>query len=458
MATGRRRRETTGLDVVVDGQQNDEPTRAEPWLPWWLAAAGAAVATVIISWVVVCGLFALGWLATTDLDFTSIFTSGTRVWLLGFFSGATVVGLHITLTPLGMTLANLGLAVGLASFAATQARLAAPEELSGHQRRGLALRVVGVFTLTHTLAVLVPSFLVASTEESARALVGALAIGAIASLIGAARVFQWRIVEDWPRWLSPVPAGVAASVLVMLTAGAAVLAIGLVTNRDRIITLHEALEPDSMGSILLLVLQLLWLPNLVLWCTSWALGSGFQVGLGSVISPAQNQVGMLPAIPVLGAMPESGPGSTAQLLWLVSGLVAGAVGAIVVVRARPRARFDETALVGGLVGVLAGLVLLALGMLASGDLGVGRLVGLGVRPTHLFVMAPTLLGIAGVVTGAVMGLLRPPPKNGPADHLVEGEVESTVTIDTAPISRAPMSADGDDEPTRVRSRTKDEQA
>ena len=376
---GRRRRGTTGLDVVVDGHRDEEPARSEPWLPWWLASAAAAVLTVVISWVLVCGLFALGWLATTDIDFTSIFTDGTRVWLLGFLSGATVVGLHISVAPLGMTLANLALAVGLASFAAGQARLAAPDELSGHQRRGLALRVVGVFTLVHTLAVLVPSFVVASTEESARALVGAAALGLIASLVGASRVFQWRIVDDWPRWLRPVPAGVAASVLVMLTAGAAVLALGLIQNRDRITALHESLEPGTMGSILLLVLQLLWLPNLVLWCTSWALGAGFQFGLGSVISPAQNQVGMLPAIPVLGAMPESGPGSSLQVLWLASGLVAGAVGAIVVLRARPRARFDETALVGGLVGVLAGLALLGLGMLSSGDLGVGRLVALGVR-------------------------------------------------------------------------------
>ena len=442
---GRRRRGTTGLDVVVDGHRDEESARSEPWLPWWLASAAAAVLTVVISWVLVCGLFALGWLATTDIDFTSIFTDGTRVWLLGFLSGATVVGLHISVAPLGMTLANLALAVGLASFAAGQARLAAPDELSGHQRRGLALRVVGVFTLVHTLAVLVPSFVVASTEESARALVGAAALGLIASLVGASRVFQWRIVDDWPRWLRPVPAGVAASVLVMLTAGAAVLALGLIQNRDRITALHESLEPGTMGSILLLVLQLLWLPNLVLWCTSWALGAGFQFGLGSVISPAQNQVGMLPAIPVLGAMPESGPGSSLQVLWLASGLVAGAVGAIVVLRARPRARFDETALVGGLVGVLAGLALLGLGMLSSGDLGVGRLVALGVRPTHLFVMAPTLLGIAGVLTGAVMGLLRPRPADGSAEHPVEALVESTVAVVTEPLPTQ-------DEPTRVRVR------
>lgn len=431
MAAARRRRRVNDLDVVVDGGAT-EPTRATPWLPWWLAALGAGVLSVAISWVLVCGVFALGWLATPDLDFTSVFTSGTRVWLLGFFSGATVAGLHITIPPLGMTLANIALAIGFAGFATGQARLAAPEELSGHQRRGLALRVVAVFAVAHTLAVLVPSFFVATAEESARALVGALAIGALAGLVGAARGFQWRILEDWPRWLRPVPAGVAASVLVMLATGALVLTIGLITHRERITALHQGLDPDTLGSILLLVLQLLWLPNLVVWAASWALGSGFQIGLGSVVSPAQNQLGLLPSIPVLGALPETGPGSSAQLWWLLSGLLAGAVGALVVVRARPRARFDETALVGGLVGVLAGLALVLLGLLSSGDLGSGRLVAIGVRPTALFVMAPTLLGIAGVLTGAITGLLRPRPSPAPAD--IEPEDNS------------------DDEPTRVRPR------
>lgn len=424
MAAGHRRRGATDLDVVVDGAEASESTRQTPWLPWWLAAFGAAVLSVATSWVLVCGLFALGWLATPDADFTGVFGAGTRAWLLGYFAGATVAGLHLSVTPLGLTLLELLLALGFASFAAGQTRLAAPEVLSGQQRRSLALRVTGAFTLAHTLAVLVPSFVVASAEESARALVGAAAIGGIASLTSAARALQWRVTDDWPRWLRPVPAGVLASVLTMLLTGAVVLAVGLVQHRDRVTALHESLEPGTLGSVLLLVVQLFWLPNLVVWCSSWALGAGFQLGLGSVISPAQNQVGLLPTIPVLGAIPESGPGDSAQLVWLTSGLLAGAVGAIVVLRARPRARFDETALVGGLVGVLAGLVLVLLGLLASGDLGSLRMVGLGVRPTHLFVMAPTLLGIAGVVTGAVTGLLRPVRREDRTASPLVGGLES----------------------------------
>ncbi|MGA4509006.1 DUF6350 family protein [Propionibacteriaceae bacterium G1746] len=417
MARSRRRRDRADVAVVVDGDatREQQPSRPEPWLPWWLAAAGAALVAVAITWVVVVGLFALGWLATPELDFTAVMSSGTAAWLMGYFGGATIAGLHITMPPLGMVLANLVLAASLAGYAAGQARLAAPEQLNNHQRGSLALRTAGLFAAAHVVAVLVPSFFIATTEQSARVLVGAAAIGAVAGLIGASRAFQWRITEDWPRWLRPVPAAVLASVLVMLITGGIVLVWGLVGERSRIIALHESLQPDTLGTVLLVLVQLAWLPNLLVWCTSWALGAGFQVGVGSIVSPAQNQVGLLPTIPVLGAIPETGPGSAAQLAWLVSGLVAGAVGAIVVLRSRPRARFDETALVGGLVGVVAGLVLVALGLLSSGALGEQRLVAVGVRPTALFVQAPTLLGIAGVFTGAVMGLLRPVRKKDEGD-------------------------------------------
>ena len=69
-------------------------------------------------------------------------------------------------------------------------------------------------------------------------------------------------------------------------------------------------------------------------------------------------------------------------------------------------RFDASSLVGGLAGVLAGLVFVALGWAAGGDLGVVRLTGLGPRLLPLLVMAGTTMGLAGLLTGLVLGLLR----------------------------------------------------
>jgi hypothetical protein len=67
---------------------------------------------------------------------------------------------------------------------------------------------------------------------------------------------------------------------------------------------------------------------------------------------------------------------------------------------------DETCLVGGLSGVTAGLVFVVLAWATSGDLGAARLAGLGPRLLPLLVMAATTLGLAGMLVGLVVGLLR----------------------------------------------------
>lgn len=379
-------------------------------MPWWVAGIVGGVGSAAVMWVLVTGAFALGWLATPDIDFGAVFRAGTRAWLLGYFAPAELGGVRIAITPLGLTALAVLVGTWFAGFAASQARLAAPVELTGRQRRSLAVRLIGVFTLFHTVAVLVPSFFVAPAEDSARALLGGFGVGLLCVGIGAMRGLQWDVLAELPRWLRPVPAAVAVSVLTMVATGALVTALGLWRQRARVGELHQSLQPDTMGTILLVALQLLWLPNAVVWGSSWALGAGFSIGTGTFVAPAATELGLVPTIPMLGALPANGPASTVNLWWLLSGVLAGALGAVVVLRQRPRARFDETALVGGLTGVLSGLVLMGLGVIASGGLGSARLVEVGVRSTALFVMAPTLLGLAGVTTGAVAGLLRPPPR------------------------------------------------
>jgi hypothetical protein len=114
----------------------------------------------------------------------------------------------------------------------------------------------------------------------------------------------------------------------------------------------------------------------------------------------------VPGLPLLGALPASGASSATQLWWLASGVVAGALAAWIVVRRGPAARFDETALVGGLSGLLAGLVFVCLAWASGGDLGAVRLTALGPRLLPLLIMAPTTMGLAGVIVGFFVGLLR----------------------------------------------------
>ena len=160
--------------------------------------------------------------------------------------------------------------------------------------------------------------------------------------------------------------------------------------------------------------QLMWLPNLVLWCTAWVTGAGFGLGSDTIVSPVWNQLGMLPSIPVLGAVPQAGPATQWALLWLLVPLSAGVTSAAVVVRAQLAAdplpaaglviRPDLTAVTGTLAAMAAGLCVVVVVLVSGGDLGTQRLIGMGARMPHLLIMTLTEMGLAGMVTGAVLGI------------------------------------------------------
>lgn len=237
--------------------------------------------------------------------------------------------------------------------------------------------------------------------------VAVLSVLFLAALHGAAVRTGVALTAGWPEWLRRLPRALAGAQLVLLASGVALLVIGLVTGWSRVESLTRALHPGIAGGVLLVLLQLTLLPTLLVWSASYGLGAGFTLGTGSVVAPAATALGVLPGVPVLGALPPTGPGSAVQLWWLGAGVLAGAVAAWLMLRGGERRRFDQTSLLGGLAGLLAALLLVGLGWAASGDLGADRLAGLGPRLLPLLVMATTTMGLAGMIAGALIGLLRP---------------------------------------------------
>ncbi len=208
---------------------------------------------------------------------------------------------------------------------------------------------------------------------------------------------------DGPAGRWAIPRAVLAAQLAMLVAGAAVLVTSLWMHLKQVEALHEALQPGVAGGIALLLLQLAFAPNALMWSASYALGSGFSLGAGSVVAPAATQLGLVPGIPLLGALPSPGPGDLAQLWWLAAGAVAGAIACWVVLAPRRAARVDEASLTGGAGGALAGAVFAGLAWAASGDLGTLRLADIGPRLFPLLVMAGTTMGLSGLITGLALG-------------------------------------------------------
>lgn len=402
-----------------DSEEASTPHDASetPILPWFLAAIAGAVLTALSGVVITVAATTIGWFSVPDESYLGVLIFAARIWLLAHGVPAEVGPVTLSVVPLGLTLCIAVVASGVAGFAAQQllhSRSVSSAELSQRDRRALSLRVAGVFSASYVGSALVVSAVASPAGMAARAMIGAFLVAAVSGLVGAARVIGWELTAELPQWLRVVPKAVAAAQLVMIATSATVLAVALIRHHNRVEALHTGLDPGVLGGILLLGVQLLWLPNFIIWCGSWALGAGLQLGTGSIIAPSQTTTGLLPSIPVLGAVPAPGPGSGSALWWLASGAVAGGVAAWVVVAARRRARFDEVALVGGLSGMLAGLVFCLLGGLSSGDLGGNRLIDLGPRIPELLVMGPTVMGISGLLVGLVAGLTRSePPAEAP---------------------------------------------
>jgi hypothetical protein len=198
---------------------------------------------------------------------------------------------------------------------------------------------------------------------------------------------------------------VGAGVATIVVGGSVALMAALYQGRGRITELSTSLGADPAGGLVLVLGELAYLPNLVLWGASWVLGAGISLGDGSVISPTMTHVGLLPAVPVFGAVPTEPSGRWTLVAWLLVGVAAGVMAAWTAVAPRRRARFDETSLIGGLSGVVAGVAVTVVAVVSRGNLGMSRLVGMGPRPFELFVMSCSLLGISGMAGGLVIGLL-----------------------------------------------------
>lgn len=380
--------------VPVDADQGPRPVVGGP-----VAAAVGALVAALAGWILMAGIAVVGWLAAEPGSLVGALDVGTQFWLLAHGAGAVLGSTGLTLVPWGATLLFATMLSRFAAFAVRQTREPGIAEVG---------RVVAVTTVVYLLPVVGATALVGDPTYVARGAVVTALFAAAASAWGAFRAAGIDPTVAWPTWSRAVPRAVLAASLVMLAAGAAAVVTGLVVHLERVEQLATALDTGVAGGIALLVAQMAFAPNLIVWGASYTLGAGFSLGSGTVVTPTGTELGLLPAIPVLGGLPGAG-GATVQLVWLAAGVAAGAVAAWCILRARPAARFDETSLVGGLSGAVAGLVFTLLGWLSAGDLGTVRLADVGPRLLPLVVMAVTTMGLSGMLFGLVAGLLRRRP-------------------------------------------------
>jgi len=208
-------------------------------------------------------------------------------------------------------------------------------------------------------------------------------------------------INDWsPTVRAAVATGLragAASVAALLAVSGVVVAVLMLVNYAQIIALYESLHAGVTGGIVLTIAQLAFAPNLVLWAVAWLVGPGFAIGAGSSVSPLATQLGPVPAVPVLGALPtgELAFGFVGIAVPIIIGFLVGAVLRQKLVEVLDVERpWLWLAGVGLGAGVVAGAILAALSAIAGGAAGPGRLAEVGADPLAVGLVAALEVGLA----------------------------------------------------------------
>lgn len=263
-------------------------------------------------------------------------------------------------------------------------------------------------TLTGALAVASRSSL--ATASLPQAVACGLVLALVSGGLGAARALApWsQLVRLLPVRERSVLLGVA-SALAVLVAGAALLAAAaLADHLHEYASLERSLAPGTIGVLLLLLLQLSYLPNAIVWAVAFSLGPGFAVGTGTVVAPTGSALAQLPAFPMLAALPPglhaAMPGWLAPLV-LALPYLAGGLGGVLLVRTAPTLTIEAAPLWGLACGAVSGAVLGVLAAFSGGPLGNGRLAAVGPSAWQVGLVSALEIGVAAAVAAGVANFL-----------------------------------------------------
>lgn len=322
--------------------------------------------------------------ANAEVAWTRAVVVAAHLWLLAHGVPAILGGTVVSVVPLGLTV--------LAVFTCY-----ASARRSGHATRTGAWASVGGYTVLTALVALVVG---ADGPGLLRALLGGLVVGALGLGLGLLRRPE---SPPWSRVVAPLRDRCPAPVLVGLRAGlvaaagllllAAVLTLlWVLAGRATVVDVVRGLSLDAVGGVVLALAELAFVPNLVVWALAWLVGPGFAVGAGTRFAPDEVVAGPLPALPLLGALPDTAGGAVLVAPALVLGV--GVLAGLAVHRwlAPVGARDVWTAV--GVVAATCGVVVALLVAAASGAAGPGRMAHVGAHPVAVGLLTAAGCGVA----------------------------------------------------------------
>lgn len=385
----------------------------------WLRAVFAGIEAAVFSWLIPAMAGLVTYVATASAPglgtatWTNAISASTAWWLTSFGGRMTLGEGTLTVIPLGMSLVSFFL-------------------LRGSLRRGNA-------TTPAAASFAVVSYVLAAGLLGLTALerLGAYAFGFLALAVLAALSVVPQPLHRLPDWAHSGLRVAARTLLTLLAAALALVVVAVAVNWDAARTLHDALEPNVASAVVMVLLQLAYLPNAALWALAWLVGPGFAVGSGTEFSAFGTVTELLPTIPMLGALPQPG---TAPGGWVLAipVLLAAAVGALQVRRTK------DLRLAGLRLAVavpVIGLTLTLAQYLARGGIGPQRMTDLGADPWQAGLAGAALAGMGlflGYLVPYVPGWMR--ALRSSAQHAVEqvrSEAQPRPEAQPGPAAEAP---------------------
>ncbi len=376
--------------------------------PLAVTGALAAGAAMLVGLGIITPFVLAGWIAAphNGLGLTGVLRTAADIWLAAHHVGFSLHGVgQIGMLPLGLVLLPGALLWRAGRWVVR----------SGHVSR---LRHVGYAALALAVpyAVLAGALALASRSALAapslpQALVAGFLLALLAGGLGGARA-----LAPWGRLaglLSPrsrsLVLGTVGTLAVLAASGAVIAGASLAVHLSEYRALFAALAPGAVGTLLLILAQIAYVPNAIGWAVCYTLGPGFAFGTGTVVAPTGSVLGPLPMFPMLAALP-AGPHAGVPA-WVSAGVLAvpylaGAFGGWLAVRAAPVPAVELAPLWGFACGALSGCVTGALAAFSGGPLGSGRLAAVGPSGWQAAVVATLEVGVAAAIAAGLANWVR----------------------------------------------------
>jgi hypothetical protein len=222
--------------------------------------------------------------------------------------------------------------------------------------------------------------------------------------------------------------GMLGAAAILGTVGAVLTAVSLAVHLPGVRAASDALAPGAGGAALLLLAQLAYVPNAIIWAVAYTLGPGFAFGAGTVVAPTGSVLGAVPGFPMLAALPSGSGPAWVPVVVLAMPYLAGIFAGVVTVRIAPTPVIEAAPLWGFAAGTAAALLVGLAAAFSGGPLGDGRLAAVGPSGFRVGLVAILEIGVTAALAAAAAnwlilrratdraGQARPTPPAAPAEY------------------------------------------